>query len=475
MSKPNILFIFADQMRSTAMGCAGIENVYTPHLDQLAIEGTRFTNGIANTPSCAPMRASLMTGHHTISHGVYNNELQVRLDTSTFAGTLTEAGFKCGMIGKWHIDGGSRHQFTPPGKRRLGFDDYWAVANCTHSYMDSFYYENNNPDPIFIKGYEPIHQANLACQFIEEKSKSDDPFFLVWAPGTPHDPFLEQPQKNLDQYPINEIEFMDSNSCYVPQEINRAKREILSGYYAHITALDEQIGRVLKKLNDCQLSENTIIIFSADHGDMLGNKGAYFKSQPWRESTGVPLIFKWPGHIPENRITDSPFSLIEMMPSVLSLVGVDIPSDTQGDDLSELILGDETAAPDSVYINFAPNVHVIPEPPFRGVITRTHTYAETLEGPWLLYDNIKDPFQKTNLISWKNASDPQIIKLQLEYHSKVKYWLDRTNDAFEDGDVINDKYQPGHIGGVLPQQKNENFIQKRSEFNLRNKVSKPEV
>ena len=197
---------------------------------------------------------------------------------------------------------------------------------------------------------------------------------------------------------------------------------------------------------------------------MLGNQDAYYKSQPWKESTNVPMIFRWPGHIPTGRVTDAPISLLELMPSVLTMCDVPVPEDTQGDDLSALLLGDESAAPDSVYINFAPNVHVIPQPPFRGVITRTHTYAETTEGPWVLYDNVKDPFQKNNLISWKNASEPEVMALQKTYSQKVKYWLDRTNDPFEDGDVINDKYQVGHIGGVLPHHVDEVFQAKKKEY-----------
>lgn len=459
MDKPNILFVLTDQMRSTAMGCAGIENVHTPNLDALAAAGTRFTNAVSNTPSCAPARASLLTGHHTLSHRVVNNEIQVRLDTGTFAGALRDNGYRCGYIGKWHLDGGSRQQFTPPGPRRLGFDDYWAVANCTHSYMQSFYYENDDPVPRFIDGYEPVHQADLALSYIEKKLGEDDPFFLVWAPGTPHDPLLAQPPENLDWYPADSIAFMETNSRYVPGEVRQAKRVSLAGYYAHITALDEQLGRLLELLDERGAAGDTIVVFTSDHGDMLGNHDAFFKSQPWRESVGIPLIVRWPERIPFGRVTDGPISLIELMPTILSLTGTPIPEDTQGDDLSAFVLGDDDAAPDSVFINFAPNVAVIPHPPFRGVVTRTHTYAETPETPWLLYDDKADPLQKNNLITWANRDDPEVVRLQTELQQKLRYWLERTDDPFEDGDVINDTYQPGHTGGVLPQQRCEEFHQ----------------
>lgn len=449
MKKPNILYILTDQMRSTAMGRAGVKKIVTPHLDRLASEGTRFTNAVANTPSCAPSCGTIFTGLHTLDHGVVNNELQVKTDGPSFAGTLRDFGYKCGYIGKWHLDGGPRTGFTPPGPRRLGFDDYWAVANCTHNYMQGFYY-NDKPEPVFINGYEPIHQTDLAINYITLNAREGDPFFLVLSIGSPHDPYREMPKELLARYKPDAVELMDTNSLYVPNEILQAKKEVLAGYYAHILALDDQIARLEATLKAEGIYDDTIVVFTSDHGDMLGNHGQYYKSQPWRESIGIPLLIRWPGHVPAGRITNAPISLIELTSSIISMAGAQVPKTMQGDDLSAFILGDESAAIDSVFINFAANVHCIPSPPFRGVVTRTHTYAETVEGPWLLYDDQVDPFQKNNLISWANRYDPEVLFLQHSMHIILRDWLKQTNDPFEDGDTINDRYQPGHQGGVLP-------------------------
>jgi arylsulfatase A-like enzyme len=245
---------------------------------------------------------------------------------------------------------------------------------------------------------------------------------------------------------------MPTNSSYVPEEILSAKRKMLAGYYAHIMALDEQFARLDQCLRDLNIADDTLVVFTSDHGDMLGNHGHYFKSQPWRESVGIPMLMRWPGKIPQGRVTDGPISLIDLSASLIALAGAEVPDAMQGNDLSAFILGDESAAADSVFINFAANVHCIPSPPFRGVITRRHTYAETVQGPWLLYDDRADPFQQNNLISWANKDDPAISRLQQDMHAKLAYWLQRTDDAFEDGDVLNDRYQPGHIGGVLPME-----------------------
>jgi arylsulfatase A-like enzyme len=465
VDKPNILFVLTDQMRSSAMGCAGVEKVHTPNLDRLAGEGTRFSNAVSNTPACAPARATLFTGLHVLSHELVNNEKQVKLGTCTFAGGFTGAGYKCGYIGKWHMDGGARTAFIPPGDRRLGFDDYWAVANCTHSYMESFYYEDDDPQMKWVEGYETIAQTDLALAYLQRKAREKSPFFLTLSWGTPHDPYLEMPAEDAEKYRWEDIEYMPNNSPYEPAEVKAAKRKMLAGYYAHITALDGQLGRLLQFLDENsdprepekKLAETTIVVFGSDHGDMLGSHGQYFKSQPHKESTGVPLIMRWPGRIPAARTTDGPISLVDLMPSLLSLSGVEASSQAQGEDLAPFILGDETQAQDSVWINFPVDVKIIHSPPFRGVVTRDYTYAVTREGPWCLFNNKEDPFQRNNLISWAARDNPEVVALQRELQAKVDVWLARTNDPFEEGDAVSDRYQPGHRNGVLPQVVDEEF------------------
>jgi arylsulfatase A-like enzyme len=450
-NKPNILLIVVDQMRSTSMGMAGSEKVYTPNLDLIAQGGSRFVNAIANCPSCAPARATLFTGLHTLSHRVVNNDLQVRLDTGSLARSLTADGYDCGYIGKWHLAGGSRNAFTPPGPLRLGFDDYWASANCTHEYMDSFYYENSDPKPKWIKGYEPIFQTDLALRYMEKKSQGSKPFFLTIAFGPPHDPYGEMPKRYLDRYPWPGIDLPRSTSRYVPREILNAKKQVVAGYYAHISALDEQVGRLLEFLKAHQLTDNTLIVFTSDHGDMLGNHEAWYKSQPWRESIGIPLLVRWPGHIPADRVTKAPVSLVDLMPTILSLVGLPIPAGTEGANLAALMKGDEKAAPNSVFINFLSHVAVIPNPPFRGVVTATHTYSEDDHGqPWLLYDDEHDPQQTNNLISWSSRNNPEVVALQKIMHTKLASWMRRLGDTGENGDAINARYMPGSTEGQFP-------------------------
>lgn len=306
--RPNLLFVFADQMRSTAMGCAGIEKVKTPNLDLLATQGTRFTNAVSNTPACTPARASILTGLHTMTHGLVGNDLTLDPDLPTIAHSLNSASYKCGYIGKVHLDGPVRTAFAPPGPKRHGFDDFWAAAECNHRYLDAYYYLNDDPEPRWFDGYEPDGQTDLAIDYIRDKTKGDDPFCLFLSWGAPHCPYRDVPQKYLDMYPPEEIEFLPgvaeaaveerSLQAADTEDPDRFKREAIGGYYAHVSALDACFGRLLKALDDTGIAENTIVVFTSDHGDMLFSQNRGWKSKPWRESVGIPLIIRCPRHVP---------------------------------------------------------------------------------------------------------------------------------------------------------------------------------
>ena len=148
MAKPNILLIITDQMRSTALGCAGVESVQTPNLDAFAFQGIRFANAVSNTPACTPARATLLTGKHVLSHGLVNNEMQLGHDHNSLAHALGAQGYRCGYIGKWHVDGVNRGAYIPPGPRRQGFDDYWAGTECNHRYLAGYFYDDEKRRPV---------------------------------------------------------------------------------------------------------------------------------------------------------------------------------------------------------------------------------------------------------------------------------------------------------------------------------------
>ncbi len=469
--QPNILYIITDEMRSTAMGCAGVENVLTPNLDCLAREGTCFTNAVTNTPVCSAARASLLTGLHVLTHGIVFCDRQLGTGFRSIAHCLDDAGYDCGYVGKWHLDSADRGVFVPPGPRRQGFDDFWAANNCNHNYMQAYYYRDDNPEPIWIDGYEPFEQTRLAAGYITRKARGDRPFclFVSWSP--PHCPYRMVPGKYLDQYPAESIELMPTAIEGRKQgetgvggpggEEDRFKRECVAGYYAHISALDECLGRLLETLEASGQADNTIVVFSSDHGCMLFNHNRGWKCKPWRESVGVPLVMRWPGHIPAGRLAGGPIGLVDHMPSLLGMVGTAVPEDVEGLDLSRYILGDDSAAPGSAFINhpLVPTYYSYPE--WRGVVTHTHTYARTREKAWILYDDNADPLQTDNL-----ANDPAHAALQGRLDAELQEWLVRTRDPFEPSAAVAEKYCPGHDPATLeiPFYENETIREARKRM-----------
>jgi len=449
--KPNIVFVFADQMRASALGCAGIEDVATPNLDAFAGQGTRFTRAISNTPVCSPARASIITGLHTMTHELVFNDIPLRTDLPTLARCLNGAGYRCGYVGKWHMDCPDRGVFTPPGAKRQGFDDYWAAYNCNHDYFRGYYYLNDNPAPVWIDGYEPFRLTELAADYIRDRASDDKPFCLFVSWGPPHCPYLDAPQDYLDMYPPGAIRLK-------PNAVETANRETIAGYYAHITALDDCFGRVLAALDAAGAADNTIVVFTSDHGDMLFSQNRGWKSKPWAESVMIPLVVRWPGQVPAGGTSGGLVSLVDVMPSLLSLAGVEIPDGVEGLNLSALILGDESASQNSVLIGMPvmPKRSSLPE--WRGIVTRQHTYARFRDRPWVLYDDESDPFQLENLVD-----RPEHKPLMAELDAELTGWLKATNDSFETSKAVADRFFPEHVDNIVPCYENETIVRGKME------------
>jgi arylsulfatase A-like enzyme len=462
VARPNILFVFTDQQRSTALGCAGAEDVRTPNLDRFAAQGTRFTNAISNTPVCSPARGTILTGRHVFGHGLVTNDIPMRTDIPHVAQELNRAGYRCGYIGKWHIDEADRAIFVPPGPRRRGFDDFWAVANCTHSYNDSHYYLNDDPAPYWHAGYDSFSQTDIAIEYLESRGKQPirQPFCLFLSYGPPHCPYMIAPQEFQAIYADMKFRLLpntDPNARVDPDGIkwkqfapDATARDIIAGYYAHVTALDHAFGRLTAAVDGLGLADNTLVVFTSDHGDMLFSHNRGWKCKPWRESVGVPMIVRWPGQIKAGMESNAPVGLVDMMPTLLGAAGVPVPAGAEGADLGALLRGDESAAPEEQYINFPcmPGNCSLRE--WRGVVTRRHTFVCTREGPWLLFDDSIDRFQINNLVS-----DPAHASVRAELDARTRKWLQRTNDRFESSLEVADRYAPGHRNNVAPYFMNE--------------------
>jgi len=266
-SRPNLLFVFADQWRGEAAGYAGNPDVQTPNLDRLAGESVRYSNAVSNCPVCCPYRASLMTGQYPLSHGVFLNDLQLNSRSVSFAQAYTGAGYKSGYIGKWHLDGNGRSSYIGP-ERRQGFQ-YWKALECTHNYNHSVYYAGDDETKRVWPGYDAFSQTDDAVKYLGRRAKDQNPFALFVSWGSPHGPYRTGPKDLLARYDNKKLKLRKN----VPVEKFEVAQKELAGYYAHITALDECVGRLMDALKSNGLDKNTIVVFTSDHGDMLGSQG----------------------------------------------------------------------------------------------------------------------------------------------------------------------------------------------------------
>ena len=414
--RPNVLFVLVDQMRADMLGCMGNHVARTPHLDALGADGVLFVNGVANCPVCTPSRAMLMTGKYPLSNRTVLNDLPMPTDQAFFAEVFRDAGYKTGHIGKWHLDGIPRDKFTPPGKRRAGFDSYWATYNCHHNYFEPKYYLDTD-QLVSTEGYEPVVQTDLAIEFM--RKNKDDPFFLMLSWGPPHAPYHLVPEEYRA--------FYDPETMTYRANCKNVNQRQYCDYYAQVAALDVQVGRLLAFLEEEGLAGNTFVVFTADHGDMMYSHGRQKKQQPWEESIHIPLIMRGPTGLPAGTRSDILFGMADMAPTVLALAGLEAPGDMEGWDLAGAILGNGREHQSLPIFDYVPADQALDYGgrEWRGVRTKTHTYARFMDAGWVLYENAKDPYQQHNLVG---EADSAALENRLK--AELRTWLDRMDDAF---------------------------------------------
>jgi arylsulfatase A-like enzyme len=421
--RPNIVILLADQWRAQATGYAGDPNVKTPHLDRLAKESVNFRNAVSVAPVCTPQRAALMTGRYPTSTGMFLNDLSLPDSELCMAEIFSAAGYATAYIGKWHLDGRGRDSYIPP-ERRQGWG-YWKGAECDHNYNRSHYYTGTSDEKQFWDGYDAFAQTKDAQQYLRDHARSNSPFVLMLAYGGPHFPHGTAPVEYQAMYPPEAIKLPPN----VPSALQAKVRAEAQGYYAHCTAIDKCVGDVLATLDDTGLAENTIVIFTSDHGEMLGSHGvpAKKKQAPWAEAANVPFLLRDPTlKKTPARVVATPLTTPDILPTLLGLAGVAIPRTVEGEDLSKLIrTGSETNDRAALYMNVAPFGMGEFGREYRAVRTSRYTYVRGIDGPWLLFDDQKDPHQTNNLVG-----KPESAPLQKELDGRLQAVLKKIGDDF---------------------------------------------
>jgi arylsulfatase A-like enzyme len=436
--RPNVVFVLADQWRAQDVGYAGNAQVQTPNLDRLAAQSLVFENAVSGCPVCSPYRASLMTGQYPLTHGLFYNDKPLRPKGKTLGECFKEAGYETAYIGKWHINGHEKGGSVNDGRtkpvpahRRFGFD-FWKVHECTHDYNNSVYFDETN-QPHKWQGYDAIAQTRMAQDYMKEHH-GQNPFFLFLSWGPPHAPYHTAPEHCRALYPkTSEIQLRPN----VPDDLKEKARRDIAGYYAHIAALDDCIGELWRSLKENGLEDNTILIFTSDHGDMLYSHGQVKKQKPWDESIRVPLLVHY-SQLPSTRL-QKPITTPDIMPTLLSLCDISIPNSVEGKNRAELLLGREQDGDDAVLIECPVPFHQWSYKnggrEYRGLRTTKYTYARDLNGPWLLYDNATDEFQLNNLIN-----NPAYVDVLQTLDELLTHKLIERQDEFFPGDYYMTKW-----------------------------------
>ncbi len=432
-AKPNIVYLLVDQWRASAFGYAGDPNVKTPNLDQFAQEAVNFANAVSVSPVCTPHRAALLTGRYPTTTGMFLNDLYLPDEERCMAEIFKAENYNTAFLGKWHLDGHGRLNNVAP-ERRQGFD-YWKALECSHNYNKMAYYDNDDPEIKYWEGYSPFAIAEDANNYMTEQAQSDDPFLLFLSIATPHFPHASAPQAFKELYAEEEIILAPN----VSENWKQRARQELQGYYAHCTATDQAIGLILAKIEELQLSENTIVVFSSDHGEMMGAHDVrpFTKQLAWDEAIKVPFLIRYPS-IGENKgsTVNAPINTPDILPSLLGLANIDIPKSIEGENLSKLIRSPNPEADRAALVmNLCPFTSEYKYPEYRAVRTKRYTYARTLKGPSKFFDNEQDPYQMKNLID-----NPEFAELQQKLDQQLNLALENIGDDFQGRDYYLQKW-----------------------------------
>jgi len=404
---PNIVVILTDDQGIWAMGCSGNSEIRTPNLDRLAATGMRFTDFFCASPVCSPARASLLTGRIPSQHGVHDwiregnskeNPIDYLEGQLAYTELLASRGYTCGLSGKWHLGNSARPQ--------KGFSHWYAHERGGGPYYNAPMYREGElvPDP----GYVTDLITDDALDYVDGCARGDGPFYLSVHYTAPHSPWIDNHPKDIvdsyDDCPFESCPVEPEHPWFlrnsVPIGVRENRPENLKGYFAAVTAMDANVGRILDRLETLGIREDTLVFFTSDNGYNCGHHGVWgkgngtFPLNMYDTSVKVPTIISHPGSIPEGVTTDVLLSHYDFMPTLLEYLGIENPEADAlpGTSFLPLLKGREMKERENVvvYDEYGP-VRMIRSKEWKYV----HRYPY---GPHELYNLRDDPDERNNLI-----------------------------------------------------------------------------
>ncbi|MBS11291.1 MAG: hypothetical protein CME19_06790 [Gemmatimonadetes bacterium] len=429
--RPNILVLLCDQLRRQALGCYGDADARTPNLDAFAQRGVRFANACSTYPICVPFRFTLMTGEYAHSRTIPGIEWSMSPAERTMADEFNEAGYDTVYIGKWHLDGGHGRlgsavqvNRTRVPRTRQGRWQKWYGFELRNGPFDTCYFEDDDPNPVVIDGYQTDGLFDLGMSHLKARS-SEDPFCMVISVEPPHPPW-EAPEDLTEEWLGRELTLPPNYEGDFLRE-----RQI---YYAMVENLDQNVGKMMQFLDDEGLAENTVVVFLSDHGELSGAHGLRSKQYPYEESVGIPLMVIDPRH-PERAgsVVDDPTSTEDLFPTILGLAGLTAKNPMHGADLAPLVSGSaDKLDRDGVLLEFVAELRQnqpFYEENWRAIRTRRYKYTvsgDNMGGkPWQFFDLVEDPYEMNNLVE-----DPEHEAEVTRHHRMLVDWMKETDDHF---------------------------------------------
>ena len=454
---PNLVVVFPDEFRQQGIGFMGQDPVVTPNLDRFAAESVVFTHAVSNFPVCSPYRAMLFSGKYPFSTGVFGNSysgtipygIELGAHERCLTDVLHDAGYSLGYLGKLHLDlpkiedipytegwrgepgtGSFWDAYTPPGPRRHGID-FWHAYGCCDNHLQPHYWEGDAAvdQRTDVDGWSVAHETDVAVDYIRNAGgryrQAGQPFALFVAHNPPHMPFHQVPGQYLAPYDgIETADLLNRPNLAGDQRGDKARSSVRN-YFAAITGIDQQFARILAALEQEGLADDTIVIFTSDHGEMMGSHGLMGKGVWYDESLLTPFIARWPGHLQPRR-DDLLLSVPDVMPTLLSLMGLGAmtPDGAEGVDHSGAFLGRPGDRPGAAFYLQVPPA--TPELGRRGI--RTHDHMLVLERDAggervILHDQRVDPYQMRNVAE----DNPALVR---ELRQALDAWLAERGDPW---------------------------------------------
>jgi arylsulfatase A-like enzyme len=438
LQPPNLLFVFPDQFRAQAMGFMGEDPVITPNLDRLAAEGVVFNNAVSTHPLCSPYRGMLMTGKYSWKTGLVSNcntysrkyGVYLRESERCLTDVLHDTGYDVGYLGKWHLDtpaegpdvddwrGSIWDTYTPPGPKRHGIN-FWHSYGCYDDHLQPHYWIGDDPAQREFHEWSPEHETNTAIEYLQNRDgrqrDADKPFALFMAMNPPHPPFNLVPDRYRDYYRDAGPDELLTRPNVRLEGVGAQAPNVVQDYFSAVTGVDEQLGRLLQCLKTEGLDENTIVVFTADHGEKMGSHGSMGKGAYYEESFRVPMIFRWPTVLKPVQ-EPAPMGSVDIMPTLLGLMGQEreIPADVQGVNLAPVMQGQSNTRPQfALYATGGIDTYL----GRRGLRSPQHTFCLSASSEIdILYDNLNDPYQLQNIAADNPSLTSELsdmLKLQL--------------------------------------------------------------